>query len=180
MSCLKTVREKAKSLWSLVVGLRVTGANYVRPQVTVHYPRRTVDNLATYRGHVELVGKPGNPVEPRCICCMLCVASCPSQCITVKAKKEPKPAAGEGEAPKKAGKKTPETWELDYTLCSLCGTCAEVCPAQSLRYSQNVYLVSRNKDDYVLDLLARLRAQAGAAAAGTGAAKEPESGAGQP
>lgn len=228
MQCLDTVRKRAKSLWSLVVGLRVTGDNMLRPQITVHYPRRTVESLEGYRGHVELLGKPGNPAEPKCICCMMCVTSCPSQCITVQAREEapakaesPSPAAqapaakaaavapagaeravehggrlipqtkdgivpppdlagdkpagkaaakGGDKPAKKAAKKAPGVWSLDFTLCSLCGTCVAVCPVQSLGYSSNVYIASRAKGDYVMDLLARLREQAGAAGAGQGAA----------
>ncbi|MEW5773384.1 MAG: 4Fe-4S binding protein [Thermodesulfobacteriota bacterium] len=242
MQCLDNVRKQAKSLWSLVVGLRVTGDNMLRPQITVHYPRRTVESLEGYRGHVQLVGKPENPAEPRCICCMMCVNSCPSQCITVQVREEAPPpeapaaptagdkapaakdqvpaapaAADAGaadwsaravehggrliprtrdglvpppEAPaapakaakpadksadkggdkpaKKAAKKVPGVWTLDFTLCSLCGACVAVCPADSLEYSSNVYTASRDKGDYVMDLLARLRARAGAARAEEG------------
>jgi len=234
MHCLDTVRERAKSLWSLVVGLRVTGDNMLRPQITVHYPRRTVESLAGYRGHVQLVGKADNPAEPRCICCMMCVNSCPSACITVQVKEEapapeaPKPrdkapaapaeavagtapdravehggrliprtrdglvpppeapaaaaksaarpaakAAGKGEDKagdkpvKKAAKKAPGIWSLDFTLCSLCGTCVAVCPVDSLEYSSNVYLAGRDRREFSgMDMLARLRAGAGAAKSG--------------
>lgn len=245
MQCLDSVRKQAKSLWSLVVGLRVTGDNMLRPQITVHYPRRTVESLEGYRGHVQLVGKPGDPAEPRCICCMMCVNSCPSACITVQVKEEapppPDPAAtaapaapvakdkapaaaakadagapdwsgravehggrlipktrdglvappeapaGEakpaalaagkaadktgdkaGDKPaKKAAKKAPGVWSLDFTLCSLCGTCVAVCPVDSLEYSSNVYLAGRSRSEFdAMDLLTRLRAQAGPARAG--------------
>jgi NADH-quinone oxidoreductase subunit I len=238
MQCLDSVRKTAKSLWSLVVGLRVTGDNMVKPQITVHYPRRTVESLEGYRGHVQLVGKPGNPAEPRCICCMMCVNSCPSSCITVVQAAEPKaePAAEEAKAPKaakavaaaapaaapaaekavehggklvpktsdgvvappeapgdkpvkaaakapagadkgaakpekKAAKKAPGVWTLDFTLCSLCGTCVAVCPVDSLEYSSNVYICSRDRGDFSnMDMLVRLRAQAAAAGAGKGVA----------
>ncbi|GAB6175794.1 hypothetical protein JCM16814_06850 [Desulfobaculum senezii] len=173
---VKTMRDTVKGLWSLLVGLRVTGQNFVRPQLTVHYPRKTVDNIHTYHGHIELVGKPKEPAVPKCICCMLCVTSCPSGCISVIKKKEPKPAAKEGpeapkemvgevkgktEPPKKKPVKTPSKWKLDYNLCSLCGTCVEVCPVKSIRFSTDVYLAGYERNDFEYDLLARLREQAG-------------------
>ncbi|NJB67686.1 NADH-quinone oxidoreductase subunit I [Desulfobaculum xiamenense] len=173
---VKAVSDTVKGLWSLVVGLKVTGKNYVSPQLTIHYPRKTVDNIETYHGHIELVGKPKEPAVPRCICCMLCVTSCPSGCITVVKQKEPKePARASADAPKEmlgeVGEKkappmakpakTPSRWKLNYNLCSLCGTCVEVCPVKSIRFSNDVYIAGYSQDDFVYDLLARLREQAG-------------------
>ena len=43
-----------KSLWSLVVGLKITGVELWKPWLTVHYPRQEVDNVASFRGHIEL------------------------------------------------------------------------------------------------------------------------------
>lgn len=162
-----TVWETVKRQWSLVVGLKVTGANYVKPQLTVHYPRQTVDNLATYKGHIQLVGKPKEPSIPKCICCMLCVTSCPSGCLkVVKAKPPAEEPAAEGEAPKKPkAPKTPAKWTLDYNLCSLCGTCAEVCPVKSIEFSTDVYLAGSSRKDFEYDLLADLRRRAAEAPA---------------
>ncbi|SKA69380.1 4Fe-4S dicluster domain-containing protein [Desulfobaculum bizertense] len=172
----KQIGQTLKGLWSLAVGLKVTGKNYVSPQLTVHYPRETVDNIDSYHGHIELVGKPKDPGVPRCICCMLCVTSCPSSCITVVRKKEPKPepapetdAPAEmlGEVKKKktppAGKpaKTPSRWRVNYNLCSLCGTCVEVCPVKSIRFSSEAYLAGFSREEFDFDLLERLRRQAG-------------------
>ncbi len=157
-------RRTAKELWSLVVGLQVTGKNFADSQLTVHYPRQQVDSMAGYRGHIELVGKPKDPTAPKCIICMMCVKVCPSNCITVKMKKQPKPAEGE-EAPKKKPPKEVEKFELDYNLCSLCGLCVQNCPVNSLQHSDNVYLAGASRQDFEFDLLARLHAKAAHAAA---------------
>ena len=160
-----TVWETIKRQWSLVVGLKVTGKNYVKPQLTVHYPRQVVDNLSTYKGHIQLVGKPKQPDVPKCICCMLCVTSCPSGCIKVVKTKPPKvevpPDLPEGEAPPKPkAPKTPSKWTLDYNLCSLCGTCAEVCPVKSIEFSNDVYLAGYSRKDFEYDLMADLKERA--------------------
>lgn len=175
----RSVFENLKRLWSLIVGLRVTGQNYVQPQITVHYPRQTVgDSISTFRGHIELIGKPKQPEVAKCICCMLCVTSCPSSCIKVVKKKEPKPDPA-AEAPKdmatptpekvappkkKKALKTPSKWTVDFNLCSLCGTCVEVCPVKSLRFSDNSYLASYDSNDFKYDLLAELHKKATAKA----------------
>ena len=64
-----------------------------------------------------------------------------------------------GPAPQK-GSKTPGRFILDYSLCSLCGQCAKACPVDSLRFSHHAYFVSTNREDFKIDLLARLRRQA--------------------
>jgi NADH-quinone oxidoreductase subunit I len=47
-----------RDLWSLIKGLHITGDTLFRRTVTVHYPRREVSNLQSFRGPIELVPKP--------------------------------------------------------------------------------------------------------------------------
>jgi len=169
----KTLCQKVGRLWSLMVGLKVTGKNFVQPQITVHYPRQTVDNISTFKGHIQLVGKPKEPSVPKCICCMLCVTSCPSGCIKVVKTKPPKEdtskdAPGDLQTEKKEPPKAPKTpskWILDFNTCSLCGTCAEVCPVKSIEYSCDVYSAGFSRQDFVYDLLDDLKVRAAAAPA---------------
>lgn len=224
MSVLQDIYKTAEGIWSLVVGLRITAWNFARPQVTVHYPRKVVGrSLATFRGHIELVGKEKNPAEPRCITCMLCEGLCPSGCIKIhkpkpvpKAKaapaeklpeadgsavgavltpkKMPPPAApGEGSSPKAAAAKEPKAapaskvplaFTLNYTLCSLCGLCVQNCPADSLRFSNDVYLAElaapqgSGRQAFQYDLLERLRRQAQLLGPGAASLKAPAQGSG--
>ncbi len=174
MTAFKQIRDNITSLWSLIVGLKVTGRNFADKQVTVHYPRETVpeEDLVQFRGHVEMVGKPKSPDKPKCIACMMCVTVCPSKCFTVVKAKAPKPTEEElqamkeaeerGEKPKKPkAPKEPAKFIYDYSLCSLCGSCVDNCPVNSLRYSENVYFASTDRKAFKMDLLERLRKQAG-------------------
>ncbi len=196
MSLSELLAEAATGLKSLFVGLGVTGRAFCKPRVTVIYPRQEVGNLASYRGHVELIGREDNPAVPRCIACGACVRACPSQCLSVACPVDggggshetqegleldgeliPR-AAAMAPAPQK-GCKTPGAFVCDYSLCSLCGQCAKACPVDSLRFSDHVYFVGTSRADFRLDLLARLRRQAigmpaaPAGPAGTMPAKEP-------
>lgn len=159
--------------WSLIVGLKITGKYFCKPLITVHYPRQVIDseNLSTYGGHVELIGKPKDPATPKCISCMMCVTNCPSNCLKLVKQKAPTPtpeqeaewAAAEerGEKVKKpSAPKNPAKFTYDYTLCSLCGTCIDNCPAKSLRFSNNIYWVATSRKEMKLDLIARLKEQA--------------------
>jgi NADH-quinone oxidoreductase subunit I len=48
------------------------------------------------------------------------------------------------------------TYTLDFTKCSLCGTCVEVCPTAALEYSQEYELAGFTSDEFRFDLLKRL------------------------
>jgi NADH-quinone oxidoreductase subunit I len=169
VSGFNAVRNNLARLWSLIVGLKVTGKFFVSPQITVHYPRRTVENLSTFHGPIELVPNPKDPTKPKCIVCLQCASACPSSCLTVVMKPTPKPTSEALQAQKEAEakgekKKTPPKelakFTYDFTLCSLCGICVETCPVGSLHFSNDAYLASTDKKDFLYDLLARLAKQA--------------------
>ncbi len=74
-------------------------------------------------------------------------------------------AKANGEKPKDKTPKDPEKFLYDYTLCSLCGTCMENCPAGALRFSKNIYLAGYSRNDFLFDLVLKLRESEGAAPA---------------
>ncbi|MFP5258086.1 MAG: 4Fe-4S binding protein [Acidobacteriota bacterium] len=161
MSVSQLFEEAYTGLKSLVVGLGITGKAFCQPQVTVIYPKQEVDNLSTFRGHIELVGKDEDPAVPRCVACGACVKACPSNCLTflspVPAKEgEESKEAAMGPVPQK-GSKSPAVVIVDFSLCSLCGQCVRTCPVDSLRFSDNPYMVRLDRKDFQIDLLARLR-----------------------
>lgn len=177
---MQALANALKGVWSLIVGLRITGGELVKPTLTVHYPRREVENLATYRGHIELMPLAGDPQTPRCIMCWRCVEICPSRCISLRLHvkgEAPGPAADPGlrlapEVPAPHSRHLappPDTIEreldafrLNYSLCSLCGLCVQSCPADAIRFSRNAYLVGTSRQAFDIDLLERLRRKADA------------------
>lgn len=167
MSVSQLIEEAYTGLKSLAIGLGVTGKAFCQPTVTVIYPKEEVDNLATFRGHVELVGKDEDPAVPRCVACGACVKACPSNCLTVlcpvPAKEGDSGPVKLGPAPQK-GSKTPAEFIVDYSLCSLCGQCARTCPVDSLRFCHEAYMVCFDRKELQIELVARLRQQAEEAA----------------
>lgn len=174
MSIIKEhIIQPIKDCWSLIVGLKITGKYFCKPLITVHYPREVIDdeNLSTYGGHIELVGKPKDPAMPKCISCMMCVTNCPSKCLKLVKQKAPKPTPEQEAAmaaAKEAGEKVvkpkapknPAKFTYDYTLCSLCATCIDNCPTKALKFSNNIYWVATSRKEMNIDLLARLKEQA--------------------
>lgn len=169
----RSIATTAKGLFSLLVGLKVTGRNFTQSQLTVHYPRATVSNLTTYRGHIELTPKTEKENGHSCIACGTCARTCPADCITVVMEappinREPEvnvvvdravPAARQ-EPPRGAVYfKKPASFTLDYTKCSLCGLCVESCPTNAIHFSNDIYIAAHHQAEYHYDLLARLQAQ---------------------
>lgn len=177
------LRKVLSGLWSLIVGLKITGIEFVKPQITIHYPRKEVHNLDTYRGHVDLVAMPGDPATPRCVVCYTCVDTCPSGCLSLQCHVDGEEPPAKGDAhqelmlglevaiPQSSPKAPPadrivrvlDGFRLNYNLCSLCGLCVQSCPVSSLTFSRDVYLAGTARSDFEYDLLGRLKERAAAA-----------------
>lgn len=130
-------------LISLFIGMGVTFKEFFKPTVTVQYPYETLTMTAKYRGHVELIEN--DEGKANCVVCGLCARACPSGCITV-----------DGEKPEGAKKKVLTKYILDFTKCSLCGSCVESCSFNALEFSKEYNLASTRKEDFIFDLLQRL------------------------
>jgi NADH-quinone oxidoreductase subunit I len=135
---------------SLFIGMRITIGQFFKPTVTVQYPHQTLKMPPRFRGHIELVRDPASG-KPKCFVCKLCEKACPSDCITV-----------EGMKPEGARRKTVTYYRLDFTKCSLCGSCVEACRDGAIRFSREYNLASTSKEDFIMDLFKRLEAQGGA------------------
>lgn len=143
----KLVFETFGGLKSLVIGMRITLGQFFQPTVTVHYPHETLPIPPRFRGHIELTRDPATG-KAICFVCKLCEKACPSDCITV-----------EGIKPEGAKRKTVTSYRLDFTKCSLCGSCVEACRDGAIRFSREYNLASTCKEDYIMDLFQRLEAQ---------------------
>ena len=138
-------KEIFSGLWSLLVGMKLTLHHMFSPTLTVHYPYDVVPVSPGFRGHIDLVIDP-DTADSKCITCMMCERACPSQCITVRAEK-----------PEGAKKKILVGYDLDFTKCSLCGNCVEVCPVDAIEYSHEYTLAGYSRHDFHYELLGRMR-----------------------
>lgn len=126
---------------SLLTGMRITLAQFFKPEVTVRYPHQSLKMAKRYRGHITLVRDPETG-RALCIACKSCEKACPSDCIVVDGIKR------EGEK-----KKSVTDFKLNFTTCSLCGSCVEVCPIEALQFSKEYNLASTSKEVfYQIDL----------------------------
>ena len=94
--------------------------------------------------------------ETTCVACGLCVAICPSVCISLE--------IGE----RQDGTRYPIRYEIDALRCIYCGYCQEACPVNAIRLGGGYEYVHYRREDFILDK-AKLLAMYGA---GQGAAPE--------
>ena len=139
-----SLKEIATGFNSLLTGMRITLGQFFKPSVTVQYPHESLKMPERFRGHIELVRDPKTG-KAICFACKLCERACPSDCITV-----------EGAKLEGAKKRSVTQYILDFTKCSLCGSCVEACRDGAIRYSHEYNLASTNKEDYIMDLFKRL------------------------
>jgi NADH-quinone oxidoreductase subunit I len=132
---------------SLLVGMRITLSQFFKRTVTVHYPHESLKMPARFRGHIELVRDPKTG-KPLCFACKLCEKACPSESITVEGVKL------EGEK-----RKSVSEYTLDFTKCSLCGSCVEACKTSAIRFSRDYNLATTSKEELIMDLFKRLEAE---------------------
>ena len=139
-----SLKEIVTGFNSLVTGMRITLGQFFKPSVTVQYPHESLKMPKRFRGHIELVRNPetGKAV---CFACKLCERACPSDCITV-----------EGAKLDGAKKKSVTQYMLDFTKCSLCGSCVEACRDGAIRFSREFNLASTSKEEFIMDLFQRL------------------------
>jgi NADH-quinone oxidoreductase subunit I len=129
--------------WSLAVGMGITFVEFFKPKITLHYPHESLKMSARYRGHIQLIGDEEG--KPLCVVCGMCEKACPSNCISIS-----------GEKPEGSKKKVLTSYQLDFTKCSLCGSCVDSCNFGAVEFSREYNLASTRKEDYHFDLLKRL------------------------
>jgi NADH-quinone oxidoreductase subunit I len=126
---LKYIASIFKGVWSLLVGMRVTGHYIVRPKliITQQYPenRDTLKMFDRYRGEVIMPHNEKN--EHRCTGCGICELNCPNGSIEVISK-----------SIEVDGKKKRIIDKHIYNLgmCTMCNLCVKSCPSDALAMGQ--------------------------------------------
>jgi NADH-quinone oxidoreductase subunit I len=138
MSIITDVIESTKAI---IQGMGVTLSYIPKRKWTVEYPDEPITVQPRYRGqhllHVDELGR------EKCVACFLCAAACPSECIYIVAKDDPRPAE------KRIGvdERYAEVYNIDYGRCIFCGYCVEACPKDAITHGYNFELSVYNRAD---------------------------------
>ena len=132
------------TMWGtgLLKGMRVTWRHLWGKKETFYYPEEKLPMTERFRGgHLRLDSQ-------RCICCQLCIRSCPNGAIKLTAE------VGEDK------KRHVVTYEHDLGRCMYCDLCLEACPTHLLSWDKNYEISTYFKDDLCYDLVAEDKASA--------------------
>ena len=103
---------------AIPVGLSVTLKNIFRKPTTLEYPEVKPDLSPKYRG-LHYLARYDNG-EERCVCCGLCAAACPADCIYME------PYENE------RGERKARIYIINEIRCIFCGYCEEACPEEAI------------------------------------------------
>ena len=110
-------------------GLAVTIKTAFKKPVTVQYPEEHMPLAPRYAGFPLLLWD-DKTEEPACTGCQVCMRYCPTDCITVTMKDNPKFKDGTSKR-----KKIVENFTLRMERCILCSICVEVCNFEAITMS---------------------------------------------
>ena len=127
----------AKVIRPLLKGLSLTLRRFFSRPITIQYPEQKKPMPPRWRGmHYFDKDEKG---ETTCVACGLCVAVCPSVCISLE--------IGE----RQDGTRYPLRYEIDSLRCIYCGYCQEACPVNAIRLGEGYEYVHFRREDFILD-----------------------------
>ena len=108
---------------------------FFSPRITIQYPEERRAISPRWRGiHYFEEDAAG---ETTCVACGLCVAVCPSRCISLEIRE------------REDGSRYPGRYEIDALRCIFCGFCQEACPVNAIRLGQGYEYVHETRADFL-------------------------------
>ncbi|OGU30048.1 MAG: NADPH-quinone oxidoreductase [Ignavibacteria bacterium GWA2_35_9] len=123
--------EAIKSLWTVLVGMKVTFKHLFVPSVTIQYPdiKLALPERERNRLYVNM---------DDCIGCDQCARACPVNCITIETVK----GLPDEDLGKTSSGKRKALWvtqfDIDFAKCCYCQLCVFPCPTECI-YMTDVY-----------------------------------------
>ncbi|MFZ1683550.1 MAG: NADH-quinone oxidoreductase subunit NuoI [Candidatus Zixiibacteriota bacterium] len=120
------MNEVLKALVNVFVkmpqGFLVTLKHLFKKPITLDYPWKKKPMAPRYKGRHYL--ERYDDGTERCVCCGLCAAACPADCIYM----EPEETAN--------GERKAKIYEINLLRCIFCGFCEEACPEEAIFLGQ--------------------------------------------
>lgn len=129
---------------SLLVGMGVTGKEFVTPKITEQYPENRNTLQIADRFRAELTLKYDAEGRHRCIACGICQMNCPNGTIHLTTKMVDLP---DGKKKRKLDK-----YMYDLGSCTFCMLCVTTCPQDALEFSNDFEQAVFTRDALVKQL----------------------------
>jgi NADH-quinone oxidoreductase subunit I len=122
-------------LIAIIKGLYTTIKHFFSRKFTQQYPEEKREPYPGYRGSPKLNKDENGRIK--CVACLLCMANCPSQCISI----------APGPSPWPDREKYPISFEIDLLRCIFCGFCQEACPEEAIELSNTYENAAENRKE---------------------------------
>ncbi len=133
-----------KGLWSLLVGMKVTGREFFVPKITEKYPENRATLEIPERFRATLTLKYDAEGNHKCIACGICQMNCPNGTIQIVTKKV---TDAEGKT-----KRVLDDYVYDLGSCIFCQLCVTTCPHNALEFTNEFEQAVFNRDVLVKHL----------------------------
>ena len=117
-------------------GFWVTLRHFFKKPVTLDYPRKKKPMVPRYKGRHYL--ERYDDGSERCVCCGLCAAACPSDCIYMEPDENEK------------GERFAKVYEINQIRCIYCGYCEEACPEEAIFLGQEYEFSSGDLSSFIM------------------------------
>ena len=130
------------SIWTVLIGMRITFMHMFKPAVTIQYPtvKVTLPERARNRLYVNM---------DDCIGCLQCANACPVNCIDIATVKSlPTEDLGTTSTGQKK-KLYVTTFTIDIGKCCYCGLCVPPCPTDCIKMTDTYEFTEYKREDLV-------------------------------
>jgi NADH-quinone oxidoreductase subunit I len=128
---MRVARQVWSGVYNLILGLVTVFKHLGHKAITLQYPDERMPMFERSRGVVVLLSDPDTG-KLNCTACLLCARACPVSAISIVQGTDPE-----------TGKRYPEKFEIDNTICAFCGLCEEACNFDAIKltgkYEFSVY-----------------------------------------
>jgi NADH-quinone oxidoreductase subunit I len=128
---MRVARQVWSGVYNLILGLVTVFKHLGHKAITLQYPDERMPMFERSRGVVVLLSDPDTG-KLNCTACLLCARACPVSAISIVQGTDPD-----------TGKRYPEKFEIDNTICAFCGLCEEACNFDAIKltgkYEFSVY-----------------------------------------
>lgn len=131
-----------RSVWTVLVGMKITFRHLFVPAVTIQYPdvRRAIPERARNRLYVNM---------DDCIGCDQCALACPVDCITIEtAKSLPTDDLGMTSTGQKKRLYVTQ-FDIDIAKCCYCALCVYPCPTECIKMTDVYEFSEYNRQNLI-------------------------------
>ncbi len=145
MKFLNYIKGIFDGVWNLLMGLKISMLNFLRPKVTEQYPENRGKQVYFERFRAVLTMPHNEKNEHKCIACGICQNACPNGTIKVTTKQVVDETTGKP-------KRMLEHYIYDLGTCIFCNACVDACPQDAIQFSNDFEQAVFSRDRLVLQL----------------------------